>query len=153
MEGGRCRVTPTPGEAWLETTCRLTSKKIAWNSQLLGRFKLSVSMKSTVFKYVWARNRTPGPNRQERRASFRPSPTSIPVIWGFLKWGYPQIIRVNGIFPYKLINHSFWWYPHFRQPPCDLKSIPKIPPAAHLQISLTWRCRLLGNRRRHRDDH
>ena len=33
---------------------------------------------------------------------------------GFHKWGYPQIIHVNGIFPYE---PTIWGYPHFWKPP------------------------------------
>ena len=35
----------------------------------------------------------------------------------FLKWGYPQIIHVNWIFPYK---PSISGYPHIWKPPTDL---------------------------------
>ena len=59
---------------------------------------------------------------------------------GFLKWGYPQIIHFNGMFPYK---PTIFGYPHLWKPPCTSMGPGNIwgwsdAPSHPVQVAGQW---------------
>ena len=95
---------------------------------------------SSVFQWEFVSSLSPIPT--DSSADTQPL---IQTYGGFLKWGYPQIIHINGIFPYK--PSSYWGTPILWNPPyIQMMTITSI--AVVVLQAATMVCWVIVNERR-----